>query len=89
MTVSLTLWRLVYDLPRIWWPTSCQRKLPYCSYTGASSPRFAWRVLDAVGRGALPAGGRAGFTGMMKKITYATIVITMKSTHAQSNRRMK
>ena len=89
MTVSLTLWRLKYDLPRFWWPTSCQRKLPYCSYTGASSLRFffAFLMQSAVAR--CPQASAAGFTGMMKKITYETIVITMKSTQAQSIRRIR
>jgi hypothetical protein len=36
-----------------------------------------------------PHASAAGFTGMMKKITYATTVITKKSTQAQRIRRIR
>ena len=42
-----------------------------------------------VGVARCPQASFAGFTGMMKKITYVTIVITRKSTQAQRIRRIR
>ena len=87
-TSCVTSWRFVNERPSDCCRTSRSRKRPYCTSTGRSVPRKCCARAMHSGVARCPQVWRAGSAGMTKKITNVTSVTAMKSTTAQSNRRM-
>ena len=88
-TVLLTLWRVTNERPRFRWSTSRSMNFRYWIETGRSSPSVCVVFLMQVGVARCPQACLAGFTGIMKKITKVTIVITTKRAHAHRRRRIR
>jgi len=82
-TISLTLRRVIHELPRSRSPTSRQRKRAYCMGSGLSVPRKRSRrsMSSCVACAGSPR--VAGLPGMTQKVTNVKIVTAMNIATAQ------